>query len=207
MFLLNRMILIACVVSLLAACGGGGGDSGTSSSVPANTAFPVAAAMTTLFQTGTQKGLTISGSTTGIYSGITYPVSGNEIITIGASQPSVFNGISGYSLAETVILNLTVNGGSGATNFVAVNYLNSSYQPIGAASTSTYCVASNPFVYPVSATSGQAGILGTNFCYSNSSKSTLLGKTVYSWTTVSGSEVGNANALGFLVLSELGIRN
>ena len=121
-----------------------------------------------------------------------YTISGTVSFRYGAPSSTTFNGASAFQVIETTTGSLDITGTTksppqqGILNF----YLDSQYSPIGFVSAGVYCVASTKGGYPLAAVVGQGGLIGIFSCYSDSTKSILLGTTSLSYLASAGRSGG-----------------
>jgi len=184
---MNKLKYLSLVSSvlLITACGGGGGSGGGSATTPTTTVFPVLQALTYAYTNGLQNTLNVTGTANGGSGNI--PVTGTGTFTIGKIQPGfVFNGVGAYQTTTTISGSVTLNGTTVPTNSSVAGYLNQQFQALGEDSVGNYCVATTPWTYPATATVGQTGTLGTENCYTDSTKRISVGSQTASYVTTAG---------------------
>lgn len=180
MFKLIKATFVCGAMALLVGCGGGG-----DAAPPAVTIFPVHDALTYAYTNGLQSTLNVTGSAS---DGIrTYPVTGALTFTLGAATSTTFNGTAALQTTETVTGTLTIEGQSAPLNSFSTSYLNLSYQPLAYSTTGSFCEATNPIVYPETASVGQSGNLGVFTCYTDSTKTTVTGSETGTYIAAAGS--------------------
>jgi hypothetical protein len=186
--LINSKFALLPIVLLLAACGGGGGSSSTPA---ANVSYPLLQAMQYALAHGLQNTLPASG--TAVSNNVSYPVSGSLTLTSSTGSNTTFNNIANsIQTVDTVSGNLIINSINVPFNSTGTSYYNSNYQPFGDVTSGRYCVSSSPGSYPTTATAGMTGSLTTYNCYSDSTKTTLVGTNVDSYVTTANAN-GNLN--------------
>lgn len=169
--------------ALLVGCGGGGGDAPP----PALTSFPVQSALTYAYTNGIRSTLNVTGSATD--GTLTVPITGSLTIALGAATSTTFNGAAALQTTETLNGMLTIGGVSEPLNTLGTAYLNLSYSPLAFSTDESYCEATAPVVYPVTATAGQSGNLGNFNCYTDSTKTIFIGTEKETYITTAGSTI------------------
>lgn len=184
---MSKRIRVHAVVAGLCAlalggCGGGGGGSSTPTTVmpPAGTTFPLGTAVAQLFTTGYQKTAVVSGTASS--GGASYPVGGSVTLTDGAvGAATTFAGQTALTSTTTVTGSVTVNGQTLNLATSEQDYVTTSYAPLGYTSSTAYCVAPSPGVYPAQVSVGQTGTIGTYKCYTDSTMAVPTGTETLSY--------------------------
>jgi hypothetical protein len=167
----RRMLitLVGSAASLLAGCGGGGGDSGGTTTT--TTIFPLLAGYGARLTAGSTDNFTISGT-----------CAGTATFTNGAATTATFEGVSGFSVAQTVTRNFS--NCTPATNAVSgTGYYDASYSPLGSSIPSveyTKFVTAPPSL-PSSVKVGDTAVFTTLTAYSDSTKTVTTGQRILSY--------------------------
>jgi hypothetical protein len=162
----------ALCAALLAACGGGGGDTPqtTTNTTPA-TSFALAAGYKARVASGATDNFNVTGSCTG-----------TATISTAASVPATFEGVSGYSSAQTSTVNFT-NCSPASSTSTGTTYYNLSIVPIGLAiAGGEYAVfTAAPAVLPASVKVGDTAVVATMNSYADSTKLVPIGQRIVSY--------------------------
>jgi hypothetical protein len=161
--------LTACLL-ILAGCGGGGGGSGSSGTPP-----PVVS--TNTFPMQGLKNRVVAGTTENFT--VEDACNGTATITSAVPVADTFEGIQGYSAAQTATAKFS-NCAPSTTTVSVTNHYDANYTLIGTSSTSgEYIVyATAPPALPATAKVGDKGTIVTLDKYTNSSKQFRSGKRV-----------------------------
>jgi len=163
-----KILLATASVALLAACGGGGGG-GTPGPVASLLTFDLRAAYVSSFIntstnrftiTGTQDGISITGSGTGTY---------------GALSSGTFEGGAAQQRTSTVTGSFIVEGQSFPLNYSSVSWVDSNYYPLGADVGDEYTVVVGTATIPTAVRVGDSGQLYMSNRFTSSAKTTPLG--------------------------------
>lgn len=190
MILIRKLGLVLCssVVGLLTSCGGGGG--GDSNDTPAAAAqivrtYPLRAAYQARVAAGAIDNFSISGT-----------CSGTATTTASSATPSVFEGVAGFSVAQTatarfVGCSLRNRSVSGTAHY------DSAYSPVGSSFPGVaYQVFSTlPSAVPVSAKVGDAAEYSVQTKYTDSTKTVSTGKVTASYVIEADATADTALAL------------
>ena len=162
----------------IAACGGGGSDTPVQTT-SATTTFPLAAAMASQINDKRSTPFIVSGTASG--SGQTFAVTGNGTES-ESTVPGVFEGLP--ALVKSVTVTGTVEGQGNKVPLAGTTttFFDASYRPLGASTSSSYCVSSAYTPLPVLARIGDNGAYYSSTCYTNSTKSVLVGVNTVSYT-------------------------
>jgi len=173
--------IVFSAIAFLVGCGGGGGDAPP----PAVTTFPVQSALTYAYTNGIRSTLNVTGMATD--GTVTAPITGSLTITLSPATSTTFNGAAALQTTETLNGMLTIGGFSEPLNSLGTAYLNLSYSPMAFSTDGSYCEATAPVVYPVTATAGQSGDLGNFNCYTDNTKTIFVGTEKETYITTAGS--------------------
>ena len=165
----NLTVVALVTLALLQGCGGGGSGSGTS--VTPVTSFPLLAGYKSRIAAGASDSYTISGT-----------CAGNAAITSAAAIPATFEGVTGYSLAQTVTINVT-NCTPASNAVTATAYYDSNYSPIGSSIIGVEYTkfATAPPALPTSVKVGDTAVVATLTVYADSTKTAVTGQRVLSY--------------------------
>lgn len=172
-----KLLFSTSVVMLsLVACGGGGGGGDTSGGVvtPTTLSFALANGYSARIANGAANNFDISGSCTG-----------TATISTAAAVAATFEGVTGYSAAQTSTVNFAANSCTPQTNTVTgTTYYNTSYVTIGQSiNGGEYAKFETlPSAFPTSVHVGDTGNLATLTTYADSTKAVVTGKRVLSYT-------------------------
>lgn len=157
------------MVLLLAACGGGGSDA--PATVAPVTSFALQAGYKARVSGGSTDNFTVSGS-----------CSGTAAQTTGKAIAALFEGVAGFSATTTFTLNLT-NCTPATSASTAVGYYDANYSPLGVAiqagEYSKFLAA--PAALPTAVKVGDTAVYATLTNYSDSTKATSTGQSLYSY--------------------------
>lgn len=155
---------------LLASCGGGGGDAGGASNI-ATISFPLQAGYRAYVSAGSTVTYTVSGS-----------CAGTATIISAATIPTTFEGVTGFSSADSSTLTLS-NCSPSSSTATGVEYYDASYSPLGTETTgeefARFQVLPSPL--PTSVKVGDAGTVATWLVYTDSTKTAQTGTRVLSY--------------------------
>lgn len=171
-----KLLLSAGAVTLsLVGCGGGGGGSGGSSPVtPTTLSFALSTGYAARIASGAANNFDITGDCTG-----------TATISTAAAVAATFEGVTGYSAAQTSTVNFAANSCTPQTNTVTgTTYYNTSYVTIGQSiNGGEYAkFEAPPSAFPTSVKVGDTGNVATMITYQDSSKAVVTGKRVLSYT-------------------------
>lgn len=173
----------------LAACGGGGSDSPASSTAPtgtnATTTFPLAAAMVNFLKQAKATPFTVAG--TGSRNGQVLEFTGSGS-SVEVNSSGTFNGEAALVKKVTVTGTLGAQGINVPFTDAITQYFDSNYKPLGSSSPTIYCVSSAQMALPAMARIGDSGAYYATTCYTSSTKTTLLGTSVVTYSLVPGPE-------------------
>lgn len=212
-------ILAATLSSLmLVACGGsggggvsppasvpvdGGGGGGVSTPAPgpvgSTPSFPLQTGYKALMRDGFSKTFTISGTCTGTGTKTSSP----------ADTPATFEGVTGFSSANTLSMSLT-NCTPASSTVTSTTYVDTNYVTLGYNINDVYGVYKTPPVIPTSVTAGETGPIGTQTLYTNITNRTPSGSIVLSYEIAAGTSntalvnfiAKNFDATSLLTLTE-----
>jgi len=161
--------LVACIVTIaLIGCGGGGGDSNTNVS---SASFPLLSGYKAYVITGSNTNFTVSGACTGTAN-----------LTSAPTTAATFEGVVGFSSADTATINLT-NCTPASTAASSVEYYDTNYTPLGTSTPgeeyAKFQTTPNPL--PSSVKVGDAATFGTLTIYTDSTKTVSTGTRVLSY--------------------------
>ena len=94
---------------------------------------------------------------------------------MSAAIPSTFEGQPALLNNETFSGTLMVNGATAPISSTAQEYTTTSYAPFGIVSSGRYCVMQGSPSIPSTVKVGDSATIGTFNCYTDSSKTTVLG--------------------------------
>jgi hypothetical protein len=164
----------AAMLSLVACGGGGGGSSGSSPVVtPTTLSFALATGYAARIANGATNNFDISGSCTG-----------TATISTAAAVAATFEGVTGYSAAQTSTVNFAANSCTPQTNTVTgTTYYNTGYVTIGQSiNGGEYAkFETPPSAFPSSVKVGDTGDVSTLITYQDSTKAVVTGKRVLSY--------------------------
>lgn len=152
----------------LVGCGGGGG--GTTAAVVTTVAFPLKSAFTASTAAGFSKNFTVSGTCSGTAS----------VTRSAAAGGATFEGSAALSAVSTVTSNYS-NCTPASSASSSTGYFDSNYVPLGFSSASEYGVFATPPNIPTTVSVGSTALLGSENIYTNSTKSTLSGRSDFSF--------------------------
>jgi hypothetical protein len=155
---------------VLAGCGGGGSDSG--GPPPAAVTIPLSSAIANYVNQARSATVTVSGSVTA--AGQTLPVSGSAAWS-ESTGPGTFEGQAALRKNMTINGSLSVAGQSAPFSDVSQAYFDPNYRPLGATSTSGYCVTTSSSAIPATARVGDTGPWFAQTCYTSSAKLSTTG--------------------------------
>lgn len=158
------------VALALAACGGGGDDD--NDPIASTVTFPARAAFAAYLSTAHSDTFTVSGTCTG-----------TATATSSAAAPATFEGVAGQSVSSTVAINVS-NCVPATSTSTAVGYYDANMTPFGFnAGADGYGVGTGvqPGI-PVTVKVGDNATVSTVTLYSNSTKQTVTGTRVNSFT-------------------------
>ena len=168
-----RNLTVAALVTsaFLQACGGGGGGSYAGTSVTPVTSFPLLAGYKARIAAGASDSYAISGT-----------CAGNAAVTSAAATPATFEGITGYSVAQTATINFT-NCTPASAAVTSTVYYDSSYSPLGSSTIGVDYAKfeTAPPALPTSVKVGDTAVVATLTVYANSTKATVTGQRVLSY--------------------------
>lgn len=169
------------VITFLTACGGGGGDSDSSEPVPSTLSFPFATANANFINNGYTHNFSLTGWQ--IVDGVRYNVTGSGTIELASATAAFFEGQAALLNIQTISGTITVNGiDVPLPTTIAQHYSTSNYAPLGTVvAGEEYCVMQGTPIIPVTVKVGDTAELGTFICYTDASKTTLLGTAVISY--------------------------
>ena len=128
--------------------------------------FPVRSGLSTLTANGLARSFSISGTCNGTGNRTTGP----------ASTTTTFEGLPALSATSTITMNL-VNCTPASTAQTSTNYVNDNYMPLGRNSVGVnYGLYQTPPIIPAFVSVGGTGIIGTEFLFTDSTKSTANGR-------------------------------
>lgn len=178
-----KVAVVSALSLSLAACGGGGGGSGP---ITSTDSFPMATAFKNQIDSGYFHDFTVTGSQT--VSGTTYHVSGSGNISVSPATPSTFEGQAALLNSETLSGTLVVNGTTAPFSSTAQEYATTSYAPFGIVTSSEYCVMQGSPSIPSTVKVGDTAAVGTYTCYTDGSKTTVLGTGQLSYVVEADTE-------------------
>ncbi len=159
----------------LSACGGGS---------PSSTTTPVTSTLSFPAQSG-YRAMVANGGTTNYT--ISSTCSGTENVVRSTPVSATFEGVAALAVTATTTVNYTqCTAASGTTT--STIYYDTSYANVGMSSSSQYVVLATPPVLPTSVKVGDTGTYGTANIYANSSKATLQGRFVLSYSVEADTE-------------------
>lgn len=170
------LLLFSTIVGLVA-CGGGGLASG-----------PVAS--TEVFQLRTAYTNSLKASQSSFSVNGTASKNGKVVALTGSGTVTYSDLTSGFYGGNPALLQTTTVTGSAQGNGItfpvaskSTSYFNSNYEMLGNSTDAGYSerVTNSPSLPPLTAKVGDSGALWTFNTYSDSTKSSLIGKTVYSY--------------------------
>lgn len=166
---LTSSFVAACLTLILISCGGGGGGSGTGP-VPSTLTFPIQSGMRASDKQGHSINFTVSGT-----------CSGTASIVGSTPVPATFGTVTGFSIVNTVNINLP-NCNPSYLYSTSTDYYDSNYDPLGTIySSGEYGVYHTPPTMPVSVKVGDTGTIGTKKYYSDSSQTVQTSYDVISY--------------------------
>jgi hypothetical protein len=180
-----RFAAAGSIVALLVACGGGGGSSGGaapsgSGTVTSASAFDVHSGYQARISAGASDNYTVTGS-----------CAGTATITNGATAPATFEGVSALSASQTATVTFT-NCSPSVSTASGTNYYDSSdallgtvvLNPVSQATIeyARWSATTTPAPLPTAAKVGDAGTLTTLTTYSDSTKTTVTGQRIFSYS-------------------------
>jgi hypothetical protein len=171
-----KLLLSGVVMLSLAACGGGGGggDSSGGPVTPPTLSFALSTGYAARIASGSTNNFDITGS-----------CSGTATISTAAAVPATFEGVTGYSAAQTSTVNFAANSCTPQTNTVTgTTYYNAGYVTIGQSiNGGEYAkFEAPPSAFPTSVKVGDTGDVVTLTTYADSTKAVITGKRVVSYT-------------------------
>ena len=181
MFNTTRILTALITTLILASCGGGGGGGSSSTPAPAPTAavtVPLLTAIANSTNNSSSKSFTVSG----YYSTTNNTLTGSGTRNVSAATSAVISGVSylrqsSVTTGTATALNATVLN----LNTSGISYANpSTYATVIIDDTNPYVVI-NPYTYPATVTTGDAGQFATGITYSNSSKTTVTGSVTQNY--------------------------
>lgn len=165
-----RVLALCAGVCWLAGCGGGGGDAGGASNI-ATISFPLQAGYRAYVSAGSTVTYTVSGS-----------CAGTATIISAATIPATFEGVTGFSAADSSSITLS-NCTPSSSTASGVEYYDANYTPLGTVTTgeeyARFQVLPSPL--PSSVRVGDAGTVGTLLVYTDSTKALQTGTRVLSF--------------------------
>jgi hypothetical protein len=167
---LTAVVLIASAT--LQGCGGGGSDAGTAvAPVTPVATFPLLAGYKARIAAGASDSYTVSGT-----------CAGNAAITSAAAASATFEGVTGYSVAQTATINFT-NCTPASSAVTSTGYYDANYSPLGSTTPGVdyakYVTA--PAALPLFVKVGDTAAFATFTVYSDSAKATVTGQRVLSY--------------------------
>jgi len=210
---LERIAAVLATLAL-ASCGGGsnggsaGGSSGSgSSSGGGGTTFPLATMLAKL-ATGYAYSLSVTGTST--VGGNATTITGSATVVSSAPTGTTFEGTPAIL---NVLTSTTSLGASASITTVVDQYVNASYVPLGqqtvsidgvavSAANGDYRVVQGTPVLPATVKIGDAGQIGTYFDYADSSKSTQILTTKYSYAVVADTPPSATTAVYRITLQQ-----
>ena len=163
------------MLSLVACGGGGGGGGGDNAPITSPTlSFALANGYAARIASGSTNNFDITGSCTG-----------TATISTAAAAPATFEGVTGYSAAQTSTVNFAANSCTPQTNTVTgTTYYNTGYVTIGQSiNGGEYAkFQAPPSAFPTSVKVGDTGDVATLITYEDSTKAVVTGKRVLSYT-------------------------
>jgi hypothetical protein len=170
-----KKILLSLLVTIstagLIACGGGNSSSATpaASNVSTNT-FPVGTGITALAAAGQLNNFNVSGTCNGTFSNISAP----------ANTSTTFEG--NPALSSVAVITISLSNCTGSSVATETSYYSTSYLPLGfsvlGGNFGDYAI---PPVIPATVHVGDAGVVGTENLYTNSAKTTPVGRNDISY--------------------------
>jgi hypothetical protein len=160
------------VAAVLAGCGGGGGGTDSGGTPPATVTIPLSAAIANYVNQARSATVSVSGSVTA--AGQTLPVSGSATWT-ETTGPGTFEGQAALRKNMSINGSLSVAGQSAPFSDVSQAYFDPNYRPLGATSSSGYCVTTSSSAMPATAHVGDTGPWFTQACYTSSAKLSTTG--------------------------------
>jgi hypothetical protein len=165
-----RTLAVCISVFSLASCGGGGGDAGGPSNI-ATMSFPLLAGYKASVIAGSSVNYTVSGGCAGTATLVSAP-----------AIPATFEGVTGFSAADSATINLSNCTPSSSTTS-GVEYYDANYTPVGTMTTgeeyAKFPVVPNPL--PASVRVGDGATVGTLLVYTDSTKAVQTGTRVISY--------------------------
>ena len=184
----HKLTAVATLMALILIGCGGGGSSG--SSAPAISSAPPVFNYKSASQVLHNSGQSVSFNATQTGSA---NCNGSGVITVSpATTATTFyvtpsQSINAWMATSTVTLNWT-NCTPATTKISEIDYFDAnSLQPRGFSTNSGFGVFLNPPTYPSTVAADETGTIGTMNLYMNSTESTLLGYSDWSYSVVAGS--------------------
>lgn len=161
---------------LVTACGGSAGGATSAATSAAATTFPLSTALASLYATGFQTTVSVSGTAQSTSNGTSFPFTASLSVT---ETPAYAGAIfENQAVRQKTSTNAGVFNINGIDNgFVEINqdFLSASNRLLGVSSPISYCVVNSPGQYPGTITIGQAQSVATYQCYANSAKTLPTG--------------------------------
>ena len=169
-----KTLVAVAASALLVACGGGGGGGTTTAAatgpVTSTLTFPIATGVRAMTVNSSSKTFSVTGTCTG--SGTRTSGAANTVAT--------FEGVTGFSAASTLTINLSTPCNSIAQT--STSYYDTNYVPLGFNSIGVnYGVYLTPPSIPSTVSVGSTGTIGTETLYTNSTKTVPNGTQVSSY--------------------------
>lgn len=174
----NARIFLFVASTILTSCGGGGGG-GAGGNYDAQ--YPFSTLISKYVSNSSITKVGIEGSVT--YENQYYAITGSANINESTTAGS-FNGLNSLRKTTSTTGYIYIDGFSQPINDVTYYHYNSNYQPLGYTNASIYCLSSNVKPIPMLVSAGQSGEWYTTDCYTNSSRSVKVGKSITTYEIV-----------------------
>lgn len=174
--MLRSLVASLAVSVALIGCGGGGG--GTPAVVASTNTFASGAMFVNSYLTSSSQRFTVTGNTLDTNK----PITGSGTAVLSALTGVVFEGQAAQRRTSTLTGTLTVDGTNSPLAVTSYAYLDANYNYLGEQSNNEYSVVDGAFTIPKSVRVNDTGTIGTLKRYSNSTKTTLLGTEVVTYT-------------------------
>jgi len=167
---LTKLFAIGVLSAAATGCGGGASPETATSTME----FPLSSGYRLRVIAGHTDSFNISGT-----------CSGSATITTAASSTSTFEGVPGYTSAQTVIINL-LNCTPASSAVTGSNYYNANYAPIGySIPGAEYGVYTGTPTIPTVVKVGDTGELARQTTYTSSTKTVITGSRILSYVVES----------------------
>jgi len=158
---------------IVAGCGGSSTSGGGGSA--AATTFPLSTALASLYASGFQKTLTVSGTASSVSQNFNSPFTAPLTVTQGpANAGATFESQPARQIDVSMAGTFNINNSNGTFSSATRNFLSTGSLLLGTSSSGSNCVASTPGQYPATITVGQTQLVVTYAC-SNASDNTPTG--------------------------------